>query len=169
MATQSVLVKAWSVLILFGALNAIRYGITSYNQEIAYSAFHSFSSSTTMHMIAILCVSVVALLHALFFVMECFFWHIMGPRLIGRMTKEQIEFTRPMAMNQRIYNLGTSFGLFWSAFTSQKATAIMLLLCVIMYATFGAVTVKKSILVGQGLPALVSLIVVALCMDNSCA
>merc|ERR1719242_1617702 len=121
-------------------------------------------SIPSMHMVAVVCVSIIGILHVLFFVMECFFWHIMARRFMRGITRNQIEFTRAMAMNQGIYNLGTAFGLFWSVFTSNKSTTIMLLLCVIMYAAFGAVTVKKSIMIGQGLPAIVGLFVVILCM-----
>merc|ERR1719330_2110362 len=97
--SKDILMQAWSALFLFGCLNLIRYGIVSYNLQFANNLFDSLSTSSLTHSFAVVCVSIVGLLHALFFVMECFFWDVMGRRFMRRITQEQIEFTRPMAMS----------------------------------------------------------------------
>ena len=106
----------------------------------------------------------VAIEHVGFFVMECFFWENMVRRLRGRrgVTRDEIRITQPLASNQGIYNLGTAICLLWSIYTNRISTTIMVLLCIIMYAIFGAFTVKITIFYAQGVPAILALIFVYL-------
>lgn len=66
--------------------------------------------------------------------------------------------------NQGLYNGFLAAGLFWGLFfaPSSFSTAIIIffLSCVIIAAIFGAVTANKSILIKQGVPAILALLFV---------
>ena len=151
-STGSLLYICW-LLILLGCFNYIRY--------IGLSGIGSILSATLSTSSTILSLF-VGFEHVLIFVMECFFWDIMARRLRGRRIKPgEIEMTRSLASNQGIYNLGTAIGLFWSIYTNHIPTTMMLLSCVILYAIFGAITVKRSIMYFQGIPAIIALAITA--------
>lgn len=108
-------------------------------------------------MIATLLASVVAALHALFALAETVGWNGMAKRL--GMSKEDTETTRSLALNQGFYNLGIAGLLGWALLTDQGATVIALLVFVIAMAIVGALSVRWTIMVIQGVPAIAALAV----------
>jgi putative membrane protein len=69
-----------------------------------------------------------------------------------------------LAANQGLYNGFLAAGLVWSLFYPVEAIAheiqLFFLICVLAAAIFGGLTAKRSILIVQGLPALITLLVV---------
>ena len=98
---------------------------------------------------------IVALLHFGFLYMETLGWAAMYRRLGG--TREAVEITRPLALNQGFYNAGLASLLLWALFTGQGATVIAVLLCIVAMAVVGAASVSWRIFIIQGVPALLAL------------
>lgn len=105
-------------------------------------------------------VALVALEHVGFLVLEMFLWrHPIGLRVFGQ-TRQQADVSAKLAANQGLYNGFLAAGLFASLVIGDAAAgtlAIFCLACVIVAGTFGAVTVKRSILFVQAMPAIVAL------------
>jgi putative membrane protein len=101
-------------------------------------------------------IALVALLHAFFLVLEMFLWDKpLGMRIFGH-RDEQARATKLLAMNQGLYNGFLAAGLTWSLIADQDSgnhIAIFFLACVIVAGLFGGITVSKSILFVQALPA----------------
>ncbi|MBZ0289231.1 MAG: DUF1304 domain-containing protein, partial [Anaerolineae bacterium] len=74
--------------------------------------------------------------------------------------------SKTLAANQGLYNGFLAAGLAWGVVHPEAAFGrqiqIFFLVCVIVAALYGGMTAKRSILVVQGLPALIALIVVLL-------
>ena len=104
----------------------------------------------------------VALLHILFLVLEMFFWNKPVGRKIFGLKKEFAEQSVTLASNQGLYNGFLAAGLIWSFFIDGFATEIRLffLSCVIIAGLFGAITVSRTILWVQALPAVIALTLV---------
>ena len=155
MATWSDFLPVWGIFMLLGLFNYVAsVGLPSLGSLSLSFLSNIFSNISTMLS------SLVAIEHVGFFVMECFFWENMSRRLKGRrgVTRDEIKVTQPLASNQGIYNLGTAICLFWSVYNNHNPTTIMVLLCIIMYAIFGAFTVNIRIFYAQGVPAILALI-----------
>jgi putative membrane protein len=107
-------------------------------------------------------ISIVALLHAGFMVLEMVLWTKPSGRRIFGMTPEQAGATAVLAANQGLYNGFLAAGLIWSLlhpdphFSEQIAS--FFLLCVIAAGIYGAMSVSKRIFFVQALPALLTLI-----------
>ena len=107
-------------------------------------------------MIADAAVVVVALLHAYFLVLETFLWNTpFGRRTFG-MTPEKAEITRPLAMNQGLYNGFLAAGLLWGL-AAGTPVQVFFLVCVVIAGVFGALTASRKILWVQALPGAVAL------------
>lgn len=119
-----------------------------------------------MLLLAYVFVAVTAVLHLGFLVLEMFLWTTPRGRAIFGMTREQAETTRVLAANQGLYNGFLSAGLLWSLLHPDPAFAFELklffLVCVIVAAIYGAWSVKPRILLIQGGPAIVALLLVFL-------
>ena len=93
-------------------------------------------------------VVLVAALHLWFLVLEMFLWdQPLGRRTFG-MTPDKAAATKPLAMNQGLYNGFLAAGLLWGL--------------AVVAGGFGAVTASRKILWVQALPGLVALILVLL-------
>ena len=119
-----------------------------------------------METISKILVAVVALEHVYILYLEMFLWTTpTGLRAFGT-TKEIADASKALAANQGLYNGFLAAGLFWSILYPDAAIgrqiAIFFLSCVIVAALYGGITVKRSILLVQGLPALIALIAVLL-------
>ena len=116
-----------------------------------------------MDTLAIVLVALVAIEHIYILILEMFLWTKPRTLKVFGITAELAEKTKAMAANQGLYNGFLAAGLFWGLLHSNLAFGLQLqiffLLCVIIAAIYGAFTVKKSILLVQGLPALLALIV----------
>ena len=119
-----------------------------------------------MHYLSIFLVSLVAIEHIYIMVMEMFLWTKPRTLKVFGIDKAFAEQTKPMAANQGLYNgflaAGLVFGLLHSNQTFGEQIQLFFLVCVMVAAVFGSMTVKKSILIVQGLPALLAFISVIL-------
>ena len=112
-----------------------------------------------MSLAADIALLVVALLHAYFLVLEMFLWdRPFGLKTFG-MTPEKAAATKPLAMNQGLYNGFLAAGLLWSL-AAGPAVAIFFLACVIVAGVFGALTASRKILLVQALPGAIALALV---------
>ena len=108
-----------------------------------------------MRFAADIAVVLVALLHVYFLVLEMFLWDKpFGRRTFG-MTPEQAAATKPLAMNQGLYNGFLAAGLIWGL-AAGRDVQIFFLACVIVAGVFGALTVSRKILWVQALPAVLA-------------
>ncbi|PRC95023.1 DUF1304 domain-containing protein [Solimicrobium silvestre] len=111
-----------------------------------------------------LMVALVALEHVYFLVLEMFLWTKPKGRKIFGLTEQFAKDSQGLAANQGLYNGFLAAGLCWSLVHPDAHYADQLQLfflgCVIVAAVFGAVTVKRSILFIQGIPAMLALALV---------
>lgn len=115
-----------------------------------------------MSFTTIITVSLVALLHIGFLVLEMFLWDKpIGLRIFGQ-TKEQAAATKVMAANQGLYNGFLAAGLLWGLVLGSKGIeiAVFFLCCVLVAGIFGAVTASRTILYVQAFPAAIALLLV---------
>ncbi|MGE7613406.1 DUF1304 domain-containing protein [Paenibacillus sp. NPDC101420] len=109
-------------------------------------------------------VGLVALIHIYIVYLEMFAWSKpKGLRVFG-MTQEVADASKTLAANQGLYNGFLVAGLIWGLVHPNvnfgHQIVIFFLCAVIVAAIYGALTVKKSILFMQGLPAFIALILV---------
>lgn len=115
-----------------------------------------------MQLIANIAVAVVAFLHILFLILEMFLWTKPTGRRIFGLSAEMSKSTATLAANQGLYNGFLAAGLIWGIILGAAGfhIKIFFLGCVIVAGVFGGVTVKKSILWTQALPAACALVLV---------
>ena len=103
----------------------------------------------------------IAALHFWFLALEMFFWDKpLGLRTFG-MSAEEAALTKPLAMNQGLYNGFLAAGLLWSLVAGDAVT-IFFLGCVIVAGVFGALTASRKILWVQAVPGVIALLLVLL-------
>jgi putative membrane protein len=106
-------------------------------------------------------VVLVAALHLWFLVLEMFLWDKpLGRRTFG-MTLDKAAATKPLAMNQGLYNGFLAAGLLWGL-AAGAHVQIFFLACVIVAGVFGALTASRKILWIQAVPGVIALILVLL-------
>lgn len=99
----------------------------------------------------------VAALHVAFMVLEMFLWrHRIGRRVFG-LTPEFAERSASLAANQGLYNLFLAAGLTWGIAAARADVALFFLGCVVVAGVYGGLTVKRSIILVQAVPALVAM------------
>jgi putative membrane protein len=112
-------------------------------------------------MIAGILISIVALLHAGFMVLEMFFWTKPAGMKVFHMTLEKAKATAVLAANQGLYNGFLAAGLTWSLVHPNpdfaQQIAAFFLVCVIAAGLYGAWSVNKRIFFVQALPAILAL------------
>jgi putative membrane protein len=107
-------------------------------------------------------IALVALLHLGFLVLEMFLWeHPTGRRIFGT-DAAFAQRSAGLAANQGLYNGFLAAGLIWSIVASRTDIATFFLSCVIVAGVYGAVSVKRSILFVQAVPAAVAMALVLL-------
>jgi len=111
-------------------------------------------------------VTLVALEHFYILYLEMFLWTTpTGLKSFGT-TQEQAESSKVLAANQGLYNGFLAAGLVWSVIYPDavigRQISLFFLACVLVAALYGGITVKRSILMVQGLPAFIALIAVLL-------
>ncbi len=117
-----------------------------------------------METISKILVELVALEHLYFLYLEMFLWTT--PRALKAFgtTKDFAEASKSLAANQGLYNGFLAAGLIWGILYPDWAfgrqIALFFLVCVIVAAIYGGLTVRRTILFIQGLPALVALVAV---------
>lgn len=98
---------------------------------------------------------IVVVLHVLFGLAESVGWTGMARRF--GYNREKTEITRALALNQGAYNAGLAGVLAWALATGRTDTAIAMLVYVVAMAIVGAVSVRWTIFVVQGVPAVIAL------------
>lgn len=115
-----------------------------------------------MDIFATVLVGFVAFLHLYFLFLEMFMWTKPRTIKVFGMTKDLAEQTKAMAANQGLYNGFLAAGLLWGLFHNNLAIGfqiqVFFLLCVIVAGIYGGLTVKKTIIFVQAVPALIALI-----------
>ncbi len=118
-----------------------------------------------MDILTIILVGFVALFHIQVFVMEALLWKTPKARQAFGTTVETAKITYPLAINQGVYNLFLASGLFLSFLLEDPArfqAQLFFLVCIVVAAlTVGAVVSKRIMLI-QGAPALIALILVVI-------
>jgi putative membrane protein len=117
-----------------------------------------------MNTLALVLTALVALLHVYILVLEMFLWTTPYGRRVFRLTPEMAAATKVLAANQGLYNGFLAAGLFWGLWLGSGGQEIRLffLLCVLAAGIYGGLTASRRILLVQGLPALVAVILVLL-------
>lgn len=111
-------------------------------------------------MLALVTTWIVVALHVGFALAESVGWSKMA-RSFG-LGREATETTRSLAMNQGAYNAGLAAVLAWALVTGRPETVVAMLVYVVAMAIVGAVTVRWTIFVVQGVPAVIALAATAL-------
>ena len=116
-----------------------------------------------MTILSMLLTGLVGLLHLYFPYLEMFAWQKPAGLRAFRNSREMAAATAVLAANQGLYNGFLAAGLFWSLIHPNPLFAFQLnvffLGCVIVAALYGAWSVSRRILVIQGAPAILALIV----------
>ncbi len=106
----------------------------------------------------------IAAQHLYFFYFETFAWTTTGRKIFRNRPKEFFKQTKSLAANQGVYNAFLAAGLIWSLFIDDPAwstyVAIFFLGCVSAAGIFGAFTASRIIFYIQGLPAIITLILI---------
>lgn len=110
-----------------------------------------------MSLIAVVLISLVALLHVYFLVLEMFLWTKPVGMKVFRNSPEKAEITKVLAANQGLYNGFLAAGLVWAAVAGKEDVALFFLCCVVAAALYGAYSVSKRIFYVQGVPALAAI------------
>lgn len=105
---------------------------------------------------------IVAALHLGFLVLEMFLWTKQLGRKVFGLTPEFAAQSAKLAANQGLYNGFLAAGLVWGILAHDFHAKIFFLACVIVAGVYGGLTVKRSILLIQALPALVALVLLHL-------
>lgn len=106
--------------------------------------------------------SIVALLHIYFLVLEMFLWQKpVGMRTFGH-SREQAAITSTLAANQGLYNGILAAGIIWGMLLGEDGTHIKLffLISILIAGIYGGFTASRKILYVQALPALIALLLV---------
>ena len=107
-----------------------------------------------MHTLGLSLSILVALEHFGFMILEMFFWTKPLGLKIFRLSEANAQASATLAMNQGLYNGFLAAGLVWSVVQNNRANSLFFLGCVVVAGLFGGMTVKRSILFVQALPAL---------------
>lgn len=110
-----------------------------------------------MRAISFILVSVVALLHIYFLVLEMFLWTKPLGRKVFKNSVEKAQDTAVMAGNQGLYNGFLSAGLIWGMLhpnlNFERQIIIFFLACAMIAGLYGTLTVNRKILFVQFGPA----------------
>jgi len=94
-------------------------------------------------------------LHVLFGLAETIGWSKMARRFGYDASRAAV--TRTLALNQGAYNLGLAALLGWALATGRTQTAVAMLVYVVAMGIVGAASVRWTIFVVQGLPAVIAI------------
>ncbi len=115
-----------------------------------------------MLLVANILIGIIALLHFGFLSLEMFLWdHPIGRKRFG-ITPEFSKQSAVLAANQGLYNGFLATGLIWGLAINSAPIKIFFLSCILVAGVFGGITVRRTILYIQALPALLALIAVLL-------
>ena len=119
-----------------------------------------------MKIVAVILVGFVAVEHILFLYLEMFLWTSPRGRKVFGTTSEQAANSKALAANQGLYNGFLATGLLWGLMHPVAELGwqiqVFFLTCVLVAAIYAGVTVKRSILFVQGVPAMMALLILIL-------
>jgi len=120
-----------------------------------------------METVASLFTAIVALEHIYIMWLEMFAWETVGKKVFGGSLPDALFTpTKKLAANQGLYNGFLAAGLIWTFFIQDPVWStnirIFFLSAVSIAALYGGLTASKSILLKQGVPAFLALIIVLL-------
>ena len=102
----------------------------------------------------------IALEHIGFMYLEIVLWTKKSGRKIFANSVEDAETTKVLAANQGLYNGFLAAGLLWGLFHPNSEFGLQIILfflaCILIAGIYGGFTAKKSILMIQALPALIT-------------
>jgi putative membrane protein len=115
-----------------------------------------------MRLIAQILVALIALEHVWFLILEMFLWtKPLGLRTFGH-TLEKAQDSAVLAANQGLYNgflaAGLIFGLVYPDPQAGRHIQLFVLICVAAAGAYGGYSVSPKILLVQGAPALLALV-----------
>lgn len=119
-----------------------------------------------MNLLIQILTGVIAVFHIYVLWLEMFAWTTRGVKVFGSKAfpTELFPKTKALAANQGLYNGFLAAGLVWTFFIEDQIwrgnILIFFLSCVSVAGIYGGLTANKKILVVQGLPAIVTLILV---------
>ncbi|MDQ0050216.1 putative membrane protein [Paenibacillus polymyxa] len=115
-----------------------------------------------MSLLSSILVGIVALEHVYILILEMFLWTTPRAMRTFGTSKELAGVTKSLAANQGLYNGFLAAGLVWGLFYPDtvigRQIQLFFVICVVVAAVYGALTANKSILLKQGLPAILALI-----------
>lgn len=115
-----------------------------------------------MTLLSKIIIGFIALLHLYIVWLEMFAWTTRAKKVFKSVPEEMFEKTKQMAGNQGLYNGFLAAGLIWSLLICDPQWSIhvatFFLGCVFVAGVYGAITVQKSILMVQSLPAALGLL-----------
>jgi len=112
-----------------------------------------------MHYLVKILISLVALEHLYFLILEMFFWtKPKGIKAFGLNSEQFAEDTKVLAANQGLYNGFLAAGLVYSIVLEDNRASVFFLSCVIIAGIYGAYSTKKiRLFYIQSIPAILAL------------
>ena len=113
-----------------------------------------------MNLLALILTALVALLHVYILILEMFLWETPYGRRVFRTTPETAATSKVLAANQGLYNGFLAAGLSWGLWlgTGGQEIRLFFLFCVLAAGIYGGLTASRRILLVQGLPALIAVV-----------
>lgn len=108
-------------------------------------------------------ISIVIAFHAYAFLMESVLWQTPRARKAFGTTSEFAAASKSLAFNQGVYNLFLVAGLIWSLLASEPTAyqaKLFFLGCVLVAALAVGLSSSKRLMLVQGTPALIALLLV---------
>lgn len=120
-----------------------------------------------MKLIADILTAIVAIEHLYILYIEMFAWETLGAKVFkGALPEDLFPKTKGLAANQGLYNGFLAAGLVWSFIIATPEWSynvrLFFLALVVVAASYGAYRSSLSILLKQGLPAILATIAVLL-------
>lgn len=119
-----------------------------------------------MELLINILIGFVALLHCYILWFEMFAWETRGRKVFINIPSELFPKTKVFAANQGLYNGFLAAGLIWTFFISnpewKENIALFFLGCVAVAGIYGSLTASKKIIYVQGLPAIITIILILL-------
>lgn len=108
----------------------------------------------------------IAFFHLYILWFEMFAWETKGRKVFSNFPADLFPKTKVMAANQGLYNGFLAAGLIWTFFIGdliwKDNVAIFFLSCVAVAGIYGAYSADKKIFFVQGLPAIITLLLILL-------
>lgn len=122
--------------------------------------------SGMLALIRMILVGLVAIEHGYFLYLEMFAWTTPRVQRIFGTTAEFAQQSSTLAANQGLYNGFLAAGLIWGLVHPNPNVGLQIqlffLACILVAGIYGGITVKSSILIVQGIPALLAGLVVVI-------